>query len=524
MPISSPLLVTFVALLTATACRATAAPTGTVLRIVPQADLTNLDPISTTNYVTRNHGYLVYDTLFGTDATGHIAPQMVESYTVTTDQKVWTFILREGLEFHDGTPVTSADVIASLQRWCERDTMGQRLRTFVARWDAVDSKTFRLTLKSRYGLVRESLGKPDSNVPFIMPRRIAQTPASSQITDATGSGPLIFKKDEWRPGEKAVYVRNPRYKPRQEPPSGTAGGKVARVDRIEWIVLKDPQTQVSALAAGDVDMIAYPIAEQYAALKRATGVQLFDAVPFLAQFDLIFNHQTPPFDNPRIRLAAMAALNQPAFLQTQVGNPDLYRVCLSVYSCDSPYVTSAGMDLLAHPNPAHARQMLKESGYRSEPIVLMAPTDLAVIAKLPGVAASLLREAGFVVDVQSMDWKLGAFTPDPSDRLEHASPGVERNVRDESGRLTAAERRRVSERLYRLADRCQARRAPQRIRRRTERSGAETHRSGGSDPGDGDRRLRAARRIQNGRGSAHECARPRAGVLPGAVEPGEALT
>jgi peptide/nickel transport system substrate-binding protein len=404
MPISSPLLVTFVALLTATACRATAAPTGTVLRIVPQADLTNLDPISTTNYVTRNHGYLVYDTLFGTDATGHIAPQMVESYTVTTDQKVWTFILREGLEFHDGTPVTSADVIASLQRWCERDTMGQRLRTFVARWDAVDSKTFRLTLKSPYGLVRESLGKPDSNVPFIMPRRIAQTPASSQITDATGSGPFIFKKDEWRPGEKAVYVRNPRYKPRQEPPSGTAGGKVARVDRIEWIVLKDPQTQVSALAAGDVDMIAYPIAEQYAALKRATGVQLFDAVPFLAQFDLIFNHQTPPFDNPRIRLAAMAALNQPAFLQTQVGNPDLYRVCLSVYSCDSPYVTSAGMDLLAHPNPAHARQMLKESGYRSEPIVLMAPTDLAVIAKLPGVAASLLREAGFVVDVQSMDW------------------------------------------------------------------------------------------------------------------------
>jgi peptide/nickel transport system substrate-binding protein len=371
---------------------------------VPQSDLTILDPIFSTAYITRSHGYLVYDTLFGMDAHGKISPQMVGAYQISDDNKTWSFTLRDGLEFHDATPVTSEDVIASLQRWGQKDAMGQRLLSFVATWEVVDSKTFRMNLKAPYGLVLESLGKPDSGVPFIMPKRLASQPASKTIDDPTGSGPFILKQDESRPGEKVVYVRNPKYRPRLEPASGTAGGKVAKLDRVEWIIIKDPQTQSNALVAAEVDMIANPAFEQYALLKRNPEIQFSDSTPFISQFELLFNHLQPPFDKPKVRRAAMASLSQAPFLQTQVGNPDMYRTCLSVYACDSPYATSAGMDPVAHASPQLGAQLLKESGYGGETVVILHPTDLAVIARLPAVAADLLRKAGFKVEMQSMDW------------------------------------------------------------------------------------------------------------------------
>src|SRR6185503_16120244 len=187
-----------------------------VLRVVPHSNLNILDPIWTTQYMARNHGYMVYDTLFGTDEKSRVQPQMVEKWTVSPDQRLWSFTLRDGLAFHDGQPVTGEDVVASLQRWGKRDAMGQKLMTFVERMDSPSPSTFRIFLREACGFVLEALGKPSSNVPFIMPKRIAETPADKQIEDATGSGPYIFKRDEFKPGDRAVYVKNTKYKPRKE--------------------------------------------------------------------------------------------------------------------------------------------------------------------------------------------------------------------------------------------------------------------------------------------------------------------
>src|SRR6266404_5579666 len=217
---------------------------GKVLKFVQNGNLTILDPIWTTAYVTRNHGYLIYDTLFASDENNAVKPQMVDKYEVSPDKLTWTFTLRDGLEWHDGKPVTSEDCIASIQRWGKRDTMGIKFMDFIKEYKAVDAKTFQIVLKEPYGLVLDSLGKPSSNVPFIMPKRVADTPADKKISDTTGSGPFIFKKDEWKAGEKVVYVRNTKYKPRTEPASGTAGGKLAKFDRVEWVIIKDPQTAV----------------------------------------------------------------------------------------------------------------------------------------------------------------------------------------------------------------------------------------------------------------------------------------
>ena len=376
-----------------------------VLRVVPHSNLNILDPIWTTQYMARNHGYMVYDTLFGTDEKNRIQPQMVDKWTVSQDQRVWSFTLREGLVFHDGKPVTGEDVVASLARWGKRDAMGQKLMTFVERMEATSPNSFRITLREPCGFVLEALGKPSSNVPFIMPKRVADTPADKQIEDATGSGPYIFKRDEFKPGDRAVYVKNTKYVPRKEPPSGTAGGKHVNVDRVEWnLALRDAQSQVNALAKGEVDVIERPAFESYEQLRQIPDVQLVTKDPLGFQYMCRFNHLHPPFNNQKIRQAALAAMPQEPFLRAQVGIKDFYHSCPSMFTCNTPYGSGAGSDIQSKSNMKKAQELLKSSGYDGTPVVLMKPTDLASIQKLPDVAAQLLRQAGFKVDLQAMDW------------------------------------------------------------------------------------------------------------------------
>jgi peptide/nickel transport system substrate-binding protein len=194
---------TFSAALCATAAAKT-------LRVSLHSDLKIVDPIWTTALITVNHGYMIYDTLFALDEKLSVQPQMVDRYENSPDKLTWTFTLRDGLEWHDGAPVTAEDCVASIKRWGARDAMGQKLMSYVTELAAPDAKTIRMTLKEPYGLVLQTLAKPGASVPFMMPKRVAETDPQKQITEYVGSGPFIFKGDEWRPGEKAVYAKNPK--------------------------------------------------------------------------------------------------------------------------------------------------------------------------------------------------------------------------------------------------------------------------------------------------------------------------
>ena len=379
---------------------------GTVLRVVPHSNLAVLDPIWTTAYMSRNHGYMIYDTLFGTDEFAKIKPQMVESWTESADHRLWTFKLRKGLEFHDGKPVTGEDVTASLARWGKRDAMGSALMQFVQRMDSPTPDTFRIFLGEACGFVLEALGKPSSNVPFIMPKRMADTDAFKQIEEHIGSGPYVFKRDEFKPGDKAVYLKNAKYVPRSEPPSGTTGGKNVYVDRVEWnLALRDAQAQVSALQKGEVDIIEALGFDHFETVKADKSLQLPKYSVFGLQYMARFNHLSKPFDNAKVRQAALAAFSQEPFLRAQVGVKELYRTCAGMFVCNTPYGSAVGSDVQSKSNMKKAQDLLKASGYDGTPIVIMKPTDLASIQKLPDVAAQLLRQAGFKVDLQAMDWQ-----------------------------------------------------------------------------------------------------------------------
>src|ERR1700704_1228423 len=229
---------------------ALAAGTKTITAVM-HSDLRITDPIVTTAYITRDHGYMVYDTLLATDSNFKIQPQMAD-WKVSDDKLTYTFTLRDGLKWHDGAPVTAEDCVASLKRWGKSDGMGQKLMDYTASLEATDSKTITLKLKETYGLVLEWIGKPSSLVPFMMPKRLAETPPGQQIKEQIGSGPFKFVQAEFQPGVKSVYEKNTDYVPRKEPASWTSGGKVVKVDRVEWITMPEAQTAVNAVQPGDI--------------------------------------------------------------------------------------------------------------------------------------------------------------------------------------------------------------------------------------------------------------------------------
>ena len=375
-----------------------------VLRVVPHADLKNVDPIWTTAYITRNHGYMVYDTLFAADANGEIQPQMVGDFSVSDDGLTYTFTLRDGLKWHDGSPVTAADCIASIERWGKRDGMGQKLMDFTASMEAVDDKTFTMQLKEPYGLVLDSLGKISSNTPFMMKEEFAKTDAFTQVTEIVGSGPFRFVADEWVPGSKVVYVKNEDYVPRDEPPSAAAGGKVVHVDRVEWVYIPDPATTMNALQNGEVDLWETPSPDMVPIMKTQDNIVIDVIDPLGTQGWLRMNHLHAPFDNPKVRQAVAMAVHQETYLLALVGDPSLYKTCKAYFICGTPNDSTAGDKGYLEGNLDAAIKMLEEEGVVGHKIVLMQPTDIPVLNSASLVTAQLLRDLGFDVEVQAMDW------------------------------------------------------------------------------------------------------------------------
>ena len=278
--------------------------------------------------------------------------------------------------WHDGQPVTAEDCVASIKRWAAKDSTGQKLMTFVDGMEVKDPKTFVMKLKSPTGLVLLGLGKPSSNVPFMMPKRVAETDPNTQISDFTGSGPFVFKRDEWKPGDKTVYVKFDKYVPRSEPASGFAGGKVVKVDRVEWRAISDHQQAVNALLANEIDFIEQPPHDLLPLVLGDANIKYVDWNVLGNQFTFRPNWTAKPFDNPKIRQALLYAFNQEDFLKAVVGDAKYYKVCNAYFPCGTALSSDKGLDGMLKSDFKKAQELLKEAGYDGTPIVLMHSTDL----------------------------------------------------------------------------------------------------------------------------------------------------
>jgi peptide/nickel transport system substrate-binding protein len=374
------------------------------LRFIAEANLTVLDPIWTTAYITRNHGYLVYDTLFGTDENSQIKPQMVDRTTVSPDGMKYTFTLRDGLKWHDGQPVASEDCVESLKRWGKRDRFGQLLMAHTANIVPIDQKTFTLELAERFGPVLEALGKPSSNVPFMMPARIAATSADEPVKEIVGSGPFKFARDEAQPGEDVVYLRNPDYIPRAEVPSGSSGGKNAYLDKVIWRYIPDPWEAAEVLAAGQVDWWQDPPLDFIPKIEQNPDLQTFLFDSLGVQGWLRPNWLHPPFNNRKARQALLHMMDQVTYLAWAIGQSQYYRACPSVFACGGPYETRIGAVPLVEHDLARARELVKESGYDGQPIVVLQVNDRTFLNAAAVVTRQRLESIGFKVILKAMSW------------------------------------------------------------------------------------------------------------------------
>ncbi len=376
------------------------------LKVAMHADVRTLDPFWTTQTIAGIHGLMVYDTLFSSDDKLQPQPQMVDKWTVSDDRKVYTFTLRDGLKFHDGSPVTSKDVVASMNRWGKRDGAGKQLMGYTASLVAKDDKTFVWSLTEPYGLLIDILAKTGTSIPFVMREKEAMVDPFQQIQEVVGSGPFMFKRDEWVPGSKTVYTKFADYVPRKEPASGHAGGKVVKVDRVEFVWLSDPQTAQAALVAGEIDYLENPAVDFLPILESTPGIKL-DSHPAAGTMGILqLNHLHPPFNNVKARQAMFYIIHNPDYLNTIAADKKLQTLCYSFFGCGVDMETDAGAEVYKAPKDyKKAEALFKEAGYNGEPITILHATDHQYINPANLVMIQQLRKAGFLkLDVQAMDW------------------------------------------------------------------------------------------------------------------------
>src|SRR5690242_4155709 len=365
-----------------------------VLRFVPQANLTVLDPIVTTAAVTANHGWMVWDTLFGVNAAQQAKPQMADGYTVSSDGRTYLIKLREGLRWHDGEPVRAQDCAASLARWAVRDTFGQTAAKSVDAWGAADDRTVKITLKRPFPLLIDAIAVQNS---FIMPERLAKTDPFKAITEIVGSGPYRFLKDEFVAGSSAAWQKFDGYVPRQEPAEWTSGGKVAHFQRIEWKIIPDAATAAAALQSGEVDWYEQAQSDLVPLLKRNADIVIGPSNPQGYVGGLRFNHLHPPFNDVRLRRAVLAAVNQEDYMTAIMGaDRSSWHVCRSQYPCGTTYGTEVDLPVQKG-DVTTARKMVQEAGYSGQKAVLINPTDFPTIGPLGDITYDMLKKIGINV-------------------------------------------------------------------------------------------------------------------------------
>ena len=374
------------------------------LRFVPQANLTLLDPVFTTAQPTVNHGYAVYDLLFGINGRFETKPQMAEGYILSNDGLTYLIKLRDGLLFHNGEPVRAQDCAPSLARWAKRETIGQTLWNYVESCEASDDRTIRIRLKTPIPTFIDAVARGGASVAFMMPEHLARTDPYKQISEVTGSGPYRFLKDEFVSGAAAAYARFEKYAPRQEAADWSSGGKVAHFDRIEWKVIPDSATAAAALRSGEIDWYEHVQPDLAPVLRKNPDIRFGLANPTGFNGVMRFNHLHPPFNNVDVRRAVMMAVHQSDYMTSVTGNdPSLYKLCKSMFPCDSRYGRPFGEQAMRG-DLEQAKALLIQSGYKGEKAVLLNPTDLVTVGPLGDVTHDLMRKIGMNVEMVATDW------------------------------------------------------------------------------------------------------------------------
>ena len=349
------------------------AKVGGQLVHVPASDISFLDPSPSGILPDFYHGMLAFDHLFGMDANGVPQPQMVDIWSVSPNGRSWSFTLRDNLNFHDGTPVTTDEVLCSLGRNIKgRSVLGKLLAVDLGGMEKVDDKTFNIELTADFGLLLDTLAENavGSAIIYTMEDCVVDPLEAADVK--IGNGPMKFV--EWNPGSDALYVRNDAYVPRSEPVSDYAGGKIINIDELKYNIIPDRNTRAIALETGLVDMIDFPLEDDHARLAANSNLEVrFDR---LEGFDFVsMNQLAPPFDNLNARKALVVGIPQRDLLAAAYPE-GFWTECAASFGCGGRWESNVGpqSDFIGG-DADRARELWADSGYDGRPIKIRTFAD-----------------------------------------------------------------------------------------------------------------------------------------------------
>ena len=376
---------------------------GGNFRWIIAASIGNLDPVRNTGTVTHSIVQHWYDMPVTWDENLQPAVQMVDSWSVEPDASSYSFTLRDGLMFHDGKPVTSDDLIASMNRW--KNFVGVPARIWELaepELEKVDKQTFKITPTKPFGLWVEYWAQRPT---FAMPKNVVEALGEEEImTDYTGSGPFKFK--EWLPGNRVVMERFEGYVPRSEPKSGGAGGRVAYLNEIHVLEVPDASTRVASLLTQQVDFADGIPNDFYETLNSAPNLRV-EVIPSWAVAALATNKFWPPLNNPKSRLAIQIATDPVKYMTAGYGDEALWDLCGSLFLCGTTWATEANSENYYKTDMELAQKLwdeaVAESGFEGK-IVLLTNTDYADFYASSLITREILESLGAEVDFVVTDW------------------------------------------------------------------------------------------------------------------------
>ncbi len=383
------------------ALAAQAPRTGGILRVAIPGDPPSLDLHHTTAYLAEIIAWHVFEPLFTYDARYEIVPMLADSYSVSGDGTSYTIRLRSGVRFHDGQEMTAEDVAASLRRWLELSQVGGRyIRPILRSLSATDRYTVRIELTEPSGVLLPALAQP-VQMAAIYPARIAQQAGGSPISEFVGTGPFRFV--EWQPNRYIRLARFDAYRPRPEPPSGYGGARAAYVDELRFIPVPDVGTRVAGVRTGTYHVATDITTDLYDSLRADPSLQMLVMKPY-GWAVAVFNNRKGVMSNPKMRQAFLAALDMDEILAGTFGNPVFYRADPGLLFRETPWWTDAGASRYNQKDPARARRLLQEAGYRGEVVRWVTSQQYDWAYRPALIASEQLKRAGFNVVLEVVDW------------------------------------------------------------------------------------------------------------------------
>ena len=375
---------------------------GGTLRYASGVGLKFLDSQHTTAGVTADANQMAYEGLFHSDLEEIQQPMLVDNFAITDGGLKWTLKLREGINFHNGEPLTAQDIIGSFTRVWDKASQWRSVReSFIDSFEAADDNTLVLQLKKPTQAVMIALSRNQPFPPYAIPKSIWSLPQSEPAQEVIGTGPYMF--EEWRIGDRWSLVRYDDYKPSSLPTSGMAGRHVAFADRVVWIEIPDDASQVAALETGQVDIIPQAPGDFVDRLLKNRDIQVVGE-PERNLIGVWLNNIRPPFDDVRARRAVLMAYPATDAMFAAFGPPISWTTSGSIFYCFSEWATELGAEDYDSRNVEGARALIEEAGLTGTEVTMMVSTSHPPMEAAGRIFKDMLEEIGLVPDYQAQEW------------------------------------------------------------------------------------------------------------------------